>query len=193
MSDKLLESLSALMDNEADDLELRRVLKAMESDHDLSGTWSRYHTVRDALHKQLSHVPNNKTVDLTTRVREALADEKALTQNKFYSFMSVLPRTAAVAALVMLSVIFTAKILVNNELSTSHSNNVVMVDPQFNPALIQRADYTIGQSTQSSQALRAQQRLQRYVMQHTEQAAMQSERSMLPAVRINALPADQQK
>ena len=38
----LQESLSAVMDNEADELELRRVL-ASSGDEELRSTWSRYH------------------------------------------------------------------------------------------------------------------------------------------------------
>jgi len=49
MSERIRESLSALMDDEADDLELARVLKAMDEDEDVSGTWSRYHMVSAVL------------------------------------------------------------------------------------------------------------------------------------------------
>lgn len=50
MSERLRESLSALMDDEADDLELGRILRAMDSgDADLAATWSRYQLVSAAL------------------------------------------------------------------------------------------------------------------------------------------------
>ena len=50
MSDeRIRESLSALMDDEADDLELARVLKAMDEDDDVSGVWSRYHAISAVL------------------------------------------------------------------------------------------------------------------------------------------------
>lgn len=46
MSERLRESLSALMDDEADDLELGRILRAMDSgEADLGATWSRYQLV----------------------------------------------------------------------------------------------------------------------------------------------------
>lgn len=44
------ESLSALMDNEADDLELRRILKSCEQQPNLMATWERYHLVQSLLH-----------------------------------------------------------------------------------------------------------------------------------------------
>ena len=46
MTERLRESLSALMDDEADDLELGRVLRAMEAgDDEVRETWSRYQLV----------------------------------------------------------------------------------------------------------------------------------------------------
>ena len=49
----LQESLSAVMDNEADELELRRVLAAAGDDAELRGTWSRYQLARAVMHKEL--------------------------------------------------------------------------------------------------------------------------------------------
>ena len=50
-SEVLQESLSALMDNEADELEVRRVLQAAEQDPALRSTWSRYQVARAVMHK----------------------------------------------------------------------------------------------------------------------------------------------
>lgn len=49
MSERLRESLSALMDDAADDLELARVLRAMDEDDEVSDTWARYHLVSAVL------------------------------------------------------------------------------------------------------------------------------------------------
>ena len=48
MSDQLRESVSALMDGEADELELRRLLSA-ENDESVKETWARYHLARDVM------------------------------------------------------------------------------------------------------------------------------------------------
>ncbi len=45
MSEKLRESLSATIDDEADEFELRRVLDEMEKDERLRETWERYHLI----------------------------------------------------------------------------------------------------------------------------------------------------
>lgn len=50
MTNQAKESLSALLDNEADDLELRRLLVSMEPGSDLEASWERYNLVQAALH-----------------------------------------------------------------------------------------------------------------------------------------------
>jgi negative regulator of sigma E activity len=51
MSELERESLSALLDNEADDLELRRILKSCELDAELLETWQRYNLAQSLLHE----------------------------------------------------------------------------------------------------------------------------------------------
>lgn len=50
------ERISALIDDELDELDQRRVLDAMKHDAALRGTWERYHIIRAALNHQLSMV-----------------------------------------------------------------------------------------------------------------------------------------
>jgi len=68
--DALQESLSAVMDNEADELELRRVLNAFD-DAETRDTWSRYQVARAVMHKDLL-IPR---LDIASAVSAALADE----------------------------------------------------------------------------------------------------------------------
>lgn len=68
----LQESLSAVMDNEADELELRRVLSASEGE-DVRANWARFQVARAAMHKELL-VPR---LDIAAAVSAALADEAA--------------------------------------------------------------------------------------------------------------------
>jgi len=68
--DALQESLSAVMDNEADELELRRVLNAFD-DAETRDTWSRYQVARAVMHKDLL-IPR---LDIAAAVSAALADE----------------------------------------------------------------------------------------------------------------------
>ena len=49
MSEKLKESLSAVIDGEADEFELRRVLDEMNRDEVLAASWERYQDLKDRL------------------------------------------------------------------------------------------------------------------------------------------------
>lgn len=70
-SESLQESLSAIMDGEAGELELRRVLQATEQEPALRDTWERYQVARAALHNE----PWQGKVDLSAGIAAALADE----------------------------------------------------------------------------------------------------------------------
>ena len=70
----LQESLSAVMDNQADELELRRVLAASD-DPELRATWMRYQLARAVMHKDLLE----PRLDIAAAVSAALADEPAHT------------------------------------------------------------------------------------------------------------------
>lgn len=72
----LNESLSALMDSEANELEVRRVLAALEDDK-LRATWSRYQLVRAVMHKELLE----PRLDMAAAISAALADEPVETLN----------------------------------------------------------------------------------------------------------------
>ncbi|MFZ8990838.1 MAG: sigma-E factor negative regulatory protein, partial [Pseudohongiellaceae bacterium] len=49
-SERLGESLSAVMDGEADDLALRRLIQESAADPVLAEKWERYHLARDVIH-----------------------------------------------------------------------------------------------------------------------------------------------
>ena len=67
--DRDREALSALMDGEAQELELRRVLDSISSDPSLRERWRRQQQVRERLQGQRTHAPD---VDVSIRVREVL-------------------------------------------------------------------------------------------------------------------------
>src|SRR5690606_13634855 len=77
----LHESLSAVMDNEADELELRRVLAA-DGESEMRATWSRYQVARAAMHRELIE----PRMDIASAVSAALADEPAISAAKSQKF-----------------------------------------------------------------------------------------------------------
>ncbi|NWN81487.1 MAG: anti-sigma factor [Halomonas sp.] len=74
MSQNARESLSALMDNEGDELELRRVLKSLEDEPDAAQAWRRYHLMRSMLRRETEA---DVSVDLSAGVLAQLQQEPA--------------------------------------------------------------------------------------------------------------------
>lgn len=69
----LAESLSALMDNQASELELQRLLKALDADSELKSTWSRYQLASAGLKKDL---PVMASSDFAARISAAIDSEE---------------------------------------------------------------------------------------------------------------------
>ena len=115
MTEKLHESLSALMDNESDELELRRILKELEATEsseqaELAGKWHRYHVLSASL-KQEIH--SSASCNILPGIQEALENEAAPSANPIIHsrFLQPVLKTlgqGAVAASMALAVLFTA-------------------------------------------------------------------------------------
>ena len=73
-SENSSETISALLDNEADDLELRRFLKSCEQDPALLETWERYSLVQSALHESVQPT----SASLSQRIAAQLEQEAPL-------------------------------------------------------------------------------------------------------------------
>lgn len=72
MNEKDRERLSALMDGEAGEHELRQVIKALETDGSLVDTWKRYHLAQSALRRESGAWAG---VDLRASLSARLDDE----------------------------------------------------------------------------------------------------------------------
>jgi len=101
MSDYERESLSALMDGEADDLELRRLLKSVEQDSDLSAQWQRFHLAQAVMHEQGWPV----SASLADRVSQAIAQEPALQATPVTGFRQQMGRLAVAACVAIVAVV----------------------------------------------------------------------------------------
>lgn len=73
----LAESLSALMDNQASELELQRLLKALDADPELKSTWSRYQIASTGIK---GDVPVLASSDFASRVSAAIDAEETYSQ-----------------------------------------------------------------------------------------------------------------
>ena len=78
----LAESISALVDNQASELELQRILKSSESDPEVKAIWSRYQVASASMRRDL---PNIEISDFASRISAAIDEEDA------HSIASVVP------------------------------------------------------------------------------------------------------
>ena len=70
MSEFDAESLSALLDNEADDLSIPRVLESYEANPDIAEKWRRYNLVQAAIHDDVVQVSPNLRKGILESVKE---------------------------------------------------------------------------------------------------------------------------
>lgn len=117
------ESLSALMDGEADELELRRILRALPDDPELSAAWQRYHTVRASLHNDIHSRP---AVNLLAGINARLAVEADPLPMRGKIGRSGIVRylgQGAIAASVALAALLSISMLQNGGSDAALSNN----------------------------------------------------------------------
>lgn len=98
MDDRLRETLSAMMDDEADELSVRRLL-SHEGQDDIRAQWQRWQGIHDLMHR--GHSPA-EGVDVSVAVREALdgrarSQVPAVSQNREVPLRWRWPAVATVA------------------------------------------------------------------------------------------------
>jgi sigma-E factor negative regulatory protein RseA len=187
----LKESLSAVMDNEADELELRRVLGASD-DVELRATWSRYQIARAVMHKELLE----PRLDIAAGVSAALANEALPVARKVHGPWRTVGRLA-VAASVTVAVLAGVRLYNQDQVSgtqlAQQAAQPTLTGSQVQgPAMLTGFGATDEQQATASAAGKAQpgwheQRLPAYLRQHTQQAAMNASESALPYARAASL------
>ncbi len=199
MTESTRESLSALIDGEANELELERVLRQIGDDADLRQTWVRYNAVQAACSAQ--HV-SHWSVDISARVREGItadrqsrADTPAASRKRWQNWLQPVG-SLAVAASVAATVIIGGQQLSQlggiadgeDSLISAGAAPVGMVNSLGATSV--RASY----GTQSVPVLRpatrtayqelARQRMMQYAQDHAEQAALNTPQGLLPFARV---------
>ena len=189
----LQESLSAVMDNEADELELRRVLNAFD-DADTRATWSRYQVARVAMHKDLV-LPH---LDISAAVSAAIADEVTPLKASRSPWRSL--GRLAVAASVTVAVLAGVRLynqdnIAGVELAQQAAQPANLSVPQVKgPAVLagynesaEQAPGPMASGVLQGQAGWHDQRLPGYLRQHAQQAALKGTESALPYARAASL------
>ncbi len=187
----LKESLSAVMDNEADELELRRVLGA-SADAELRATWSRYQIARAVMHKELLE----PRLDIAAAVSAALADEQVPVARRGIPGAWRNVARLAVAASVTVAVLVGVRLYNQDDISSAQqlaqqATQPALAAPQVQgPAML--AGFSTGGEQQAATLSEAQsawyeQRLPSYLRQHAQQAAMSASEGALPYARAASL------
>ncbi|ASP39194.1 anti-anti-sigma factor [Bacterioplanes sanyensis] len=208
MQDRLKETLSALKDGQAEELELRRLLNEMENEPELRDTWARYQMMGALMRDEPI-----STVDLSRGIRQAIdgepMDEVPAVQEHIAqssgSGVSHAGRSlpwqqwltgGAVAASVTLAVLLGVRL--DSVQPAGGSAAVAAAPAPTNPVeattpvqsnAVQVAAVEAAPAAQSAAELSdAQRQLQEYVLQHTEHAALNTGRGVMPFARVASFP-----
>lgn len=197
MNERLGESLSALMDDEANELELERLLSQLSGDSQLRQAWLRYNLANFAVHgDQLAHLD----WDVSTRVQSALAGSPSLKPSESLTgFKQRLMRpliSVGVAASVALTVVIGGQQLAGLGAHTFESNQSVAANASP-VGLLNSVGAVPLQANYGTQAVPAspsatptayddlaQQHQRRYMQEHAEQAALNSPHGLIPFARV---------
>ena len=198
MNERLGESLSALMDDEANELELERVLAQVNDDGELREAWVRYNQARHAVQgHQLAHLD----WDISGRVQSTLAGPQTespaasragLTQRLLRPLASL-----AVAASVAATVVIGGQQLAQIggadpygvDRSVAHSPSPVGMINSLGATPVpasygMQAIPVLQPATRTAYDELAQRRLRKYMQEHAEQAALNSPQGLLPFARV---------
>ena len=214
MNENLRESLSTLMDDEADDLELRRLLSSGE-DKAVNELWSRYHLVRDVMHND-QKATAFQHLDISQRVSVAIAGEPDINV-KLGSETDPSPwwrpvAGFAVAASVAMAVVVGVQSVsptggsINNGFDGGQSAVVsgsrvypsavqnAVSGPMQASAVLAASDTAISgitspkgiSASRAAADIEARKRLEEYMLRHTESAALNNGQSMIPFARVTS-------
>ncbi len=190
MSDNMQESLSALLDDEANELELQRVLSRLGDDPGLRQKWVRYNLVRAAVCGQ--H-PAHPRLDISARVRESISSTPASRPlgKRLLQPLANLAVAASVTAVVVFGGQQLAGIESDNYSGQALAGSVspvgmvnslgaTSVQASYGTSSLPVLQPTTGTAYQEL----ARQRLQKYMQEHAEHAALNSPSGLVPFARV---------
>lgn len=198
MSEKMRESLSALMDDEANELELERVLANIGNDEELRQAWLRYHVASDAASGQAQAYMER---DISKQVQAAIGVGAAADIPDAASGFRqrvLRPLTSfAVAASVAATVVIGGQQLAQVGAGSAPDSEWADATRPSPVGLVNTLGATTVQAsygTQSTPVLQpvtrkayqelANKRMGRYMQEHAEHAALNSPQGLIPFARV---------
>jgi sigma-E factor negative regulatory protein RseA len=189
MSEKQTESLSALMDGELDELNMRRLFNDMDSDPTMKAQWARFHLVRDAIKGDMSPLSG---MDISSAVSQALEGEPSnhqqATQKPWFKAFAGLSVAASVAFAIVIGARFnplTESQGVDVQLAGKTTVEIVTPDvSKFrSPSMIAQNPSAI-EGVNEQELQQAQERLNSYLKQHAQDSAIGQGRTAMPFARV---------
>ncbi len=195
MSEQLRESLSALMDDEANELELQRLLKQVGNDAELRAAWVRYNAARSVMSGQeVSHMQ----LDISSRVRASIDAETASSRETLKQRLLRPVASFAVAASVAATVVIGGQQLAQVGGVDPYSGGPVASSSGASPVgLVNSLGATTVQASYGTEAVPvlqpaartaykelARQRMEMYMQEHAEHAALNSPHGLIPFARV---------
>ena len=193
MNERLGESLSALMDDEANELELERVLSRAGEGGELRETWRRYNLARQSLRgEEIPHA----ALDVSARVRSALAGEGTGSAAGIRRRLARPLTSLAVAASVAATVVIGGQQLAQLGSGNAYEPHRGAPTSPFPVGSVSTASATAAPATyvpalrpvnRTAYAELAQRRANRYMQEHAEQAALNSPQGLVPFARVKQI------
>lgn len=191
MSDSKIESLSALMDGEVDELAIHRTLKDIDNSSELKDTWSRYHIGSDAIKGTLSEFSH---LDISAAVSSAIDNEKfdgdVNASNKgWLKAVGGLSIAASVTFAVVLGARFNPLVDTSADQQFASKTKIEVVTPEQTPQkgrvlIAQGKDSVASPDLNEAQLEQAQERLNAYLKQHAQDSAFGQGRTAMPFARV---------
>jgi len=195
MSEQMRESLSALMDDEANELELQRILTHIGEDRELRQTWVRYQAARGAINGQET---GSLQPDISSRVSAAIsAGEGRISLPSVRERLLRPVASFAVAASVAATVVIGGQQLARVSSADPYDAGAVARGGVAPVGLVNSLGATTVQASYGTQAIPvlqpaartaykelARQRMEMYVQEHAEHAALNSPHGLIPFARV---------
>ena len=134
LAEQMRESISAMVDNEAQQIELQRVLKATEDEPAVRDQWQRYQLVSGLLKRQTQ--PLSVDTELADKVRSAVAEETSQVGAKLaptWNFWKPVGGFAIAASATMMMVLGVQQATLVSQADIVDESGIVLLEPgQFN-------------------------------------------------------------
>jgi sigma-E factor negative regulatory protein RseA len=202
MSDKLRESISALVDGEASEMDLHRVLKASETEDSVRQSWRHYQAISAVIKNEQ---PSLLQIDISAGVKLAIADDKKTVGGRISEMLKPM-MSVAVAATVTVAILTGTQIYQGangvgnaslNEVATTENFNssAPVIAGQFNnlaiPASVSTDVYAKPSQAQLDKRVYAdavaEQRLHSYIYRHVENSSLSTGSGVMPFARVDGL------